>query len=50
MEGWDLMSELLLYDPERRITAREALDHPYFFTSNQNTVATDVEGNLVNLV
>ena len=24
------MSKLLLYDPERRITAREALAHPYF--------------------
>ena len=23
------MSELLLYDPERRLTAREALAHPY---------------------
>ena len=29
-EGWHLMSKLLLYDPERRITAREALAHPYF--------------------
>lgn len=28
-EGWHLMSELLLYDPERRLTAREALAHPY---------------------
>ena len=50
MEGWDLMSELLLYDPERRITAREALDHPYFFTSSQTTTATGGKGNLVDLV
>ena len=49
MEGWDLMSELLLYDPERRITAREALAHPYFFTSKPNTDAADEKGNLVNL-
>lgn len=28
-EGWDLMRQLILYDPESRITAREALKHPY---------------------
>ncbi|KAK0233471.1 Pkinase-domain-containing protein [Armillaria fumosa] len=28
--GLDLLMSLLLYDPERRITASEALDHPYF--------------------
>ena len=50
MEGWDLMSELLLYDPERRITAREALDHPYFVTSSQNTAAIDGICNFVDLL
>lgn len=29
-EGIDLMSQLLTYDPEQRISAVEALQHPYF--------------------
>ena len=29
-EGLNLMSELLQYDPEKRLTAAQALDHPYF--------------------
>lgn len=28
--GIDLLSRLLTYDPEQRITAQEALHHPYF--------------------
>lgn len=28
--GIDLLMSLLTYDPERRITAEEALQHPYF--------------------
>ena len=28
--GLDLLGGLLTYDPRRRLTAREALDHPYF--------------------
>ncbi|CAO2818086.1 unnamed protein product [Amaranthus hypochondriacus] len=28
--GLDLLSRLLTYDPEKRITAEEALDHPWF--------------------
>ncbi|CAA7266590.1 unnamed protein product [Cyclocybe aegerita] len=28
--GLDLLMALLTYDPERRITAEDALDHPYF--------------------
>lgn len=28
--GVDLLNKLLTYDPEQRITARQALRHPYF--------------------
>ncbi|KAF7319926.1 Cyclin-dependent kinase 11B [Mycena kentingensis (nom. inval.)] len=31
--GIDLLMSLLTYDPERRITAEEALEHPYFTES-----------------
>ncbi|EQC30786.1 cell cycle like kinase [Saprolegnia diclina VS20] len=29
--AWDLLSRLLEYDPSKRISAAEALHHPYFF-------------------
>ncbi|KAK4705978.1 cyclin-dependent kinase 7, partial [Phenoliferia sp. Uapishka_3] len=32
-EGIDLLSKLLLFDPRKRITAKVALQHPYFHTS-----------------
>lgn len=28
----DLLTKIFIYDPNKRITAREALSHPYFFT------------------
>lgn len=28
--GFDLLSKFFIYDPEKRITAAEALEHPYF--------------------
>ena len=29
-EGIELLNELMLYDPAKRLTARQALRHPYF--------------------
>eukprot|EP01118_Nematostelium_gracile_P012303 TRINITY_DN4478_c0_g1_i1.p1 TRINITY_DN4478_c0_g1~~TRINITY_DN4478_c0_g1_i1.p1 ORF type:complete len:259 (+),score=62.01 TRINITY_DN4478_c0_g1_i1:437-1213(+) len=29
-EGFDLLERMLTYDPKKRISAREALNHPYF--------------------
>ena len=29
-DGVDLLSKMLVFDPAKRITAREAMAHPYF--------------------
>lgn len=31
-QGLDLLSRMLIYDPSKRITAKSALDHPFFYT------------------
>ncbi|KAI5289736.1 cyclin-dependent protein kinase [Ascosphaera aggregata] len=36
-EGLDLLSRLFTYDPDKRLTAREALQHPYFTTGTPVT-------------
>jgi len=33
--GFDLLAKLLEYDPEKRLTAKEALQHPYFHTGEK---------------
>ena len=42
--GFDLMSRLLDYDPETRLTAEEALQHPYFFANGENPGSNCFEG------
>ena len=36
--GLDLVKQMLLYTPQARITAKDALDHPYFAGLNLDTV------------
>lgn len=38
-DGFDLLSRLLEYDPTKRITAEEALEHPYF--TNGDTISAN---------
>lgn len=35
LEGYKLLSSLLEYDPERRLTAQQALQHPFFSTGDK---------------
>ena len=37
-EGLDLVKHMLLYTPQARITAKDALEHPYFNGLNLDTV------------
>jgi len=39
-EGKDLLKQLLIYDPNERITPEEALDHPYFNSLDKNSFAS----------
>jgi len=34
--GIDLLKKMLNYDPELRISCKEALAHPYFINKNEN--------------
>ena len=43
-QGFDLLSKLLQYDPEKRITAEEALQHPYFSANGEKVHANCFEG------
>ena len=37
-EAVHLLQQLLVYDPSRRLTARAALDHPYFTTLDRESL------------
>jgi len=39
-DGYDLLSQMLTYDPTKRILAAKALQHPYF-KSHEGTLAKD---------
>ena len=36
--GLDLVQQMLAYTPNARITAKDALEHPYFHGLNRDTV------------
>ena len=35
-EGIELLKQLLIYDPDSRISAKRALDHPYFYSLDKS--------------
>ena len=37
-QGLDLVQQMLAYTPNARITAKDALEHPYFNGLNRDTV------------
>lgn len=41
--GLDLLGRMLQYDPDRRITAREALEHPFFDALDKTQFASERE-------
>ena len=43
-QGYDLLSKLLEYDPEKRLSARDALDHPFFVGNGEKVNANCFEG------
>ncbi|KAI9752933.1 MAG: cyclin-dependent protein kinase [Lichina confinis] len=43
-EGYNLLSQLLVYDPEKRTTAAEALRHPYFAVHGEKVSGNCFEG------
>lgn len=43
-QGLDLLTKLLEYDPTKRLTAQDALQHPYFSANGEKVTANCFEG------
>ena len=41
--GLDLLESMLIYDPDKRITAKEALCHPYFNNLDKSALPATIE-------
>ena len=37
-DGFDLLEKMLIYDPNKRISAKKALEHPYFDALDKDTL------------
>lgn len=44
-EGIDLMKRCLIYDPPKRINARDVLKHPYFANLDKSLFEQDLDEN-----
>jgi len=50
-EGYDILTKLLCYDHEKRISAKEALNHPWFIKARKseiNTVSKHYQRSILN--
>ncbi len=39
-QGIDLLTQMMLYEPSRRISTKQALKHPYFSSLDRSLYAT----------
>uniref|UniRef100_A0A8C7RUX3 non-specific serine/threonine protein kinase n=1 Tax=Oncorhynchus mykiss TaxID=8022 RepID=A0A8C7RUX3_ONCMY len=47
-EALDLLDKLLRYDHQQRLTATEAMEHPYFYPVLKEQSLSNVDGNMVS--
>ncbi|XP_067908553.1 cyclin-dependent kinase 1 [Heterodontus francisci] len=45
VNGLDLLAKMLVYDPARRISAKEALRHPYFDDLDKSSLPANIQRN-----